>query len=166
MKPAKLKTREELKRIIEDLKAAGKRVIFANGCFDILHGGHISYLQSAREAGDCLVLAVNSDASIRRLKGPDRPVVPEDERLILLDAIRYVDYLVLFEEATVTPLLDLLRPHVHAKGTDYTIDTVPERETTLALGIEIMIAGAPKQNDSSKLISRIRRGESSSDVVS
>ena len=152
----KLKTLEEMKPIVARLKAEGKRVIFANGCFDILHGGHISYLEAAREAGDCLIVAVNSDASMRALKGPGRPITPEEERLILLDAIRYVDYLILFDETTVMGLLEALRPHVHAKGTDYTIDTVPERETTRALGIEVMIAGAPKENASRDIISRIR----------
>lgn len=152
----KLKTRDELKEIVEQLKADGKRVIFANGCFDVLHGGHISYLQGAKEAGDILILALNSDASIRGLKGEDRPIIPEDERLIILDAIRYVDYLVLFEEETVMGLLEMLRPDVHAKGTDYSIDTVPERETTRALGIEVMIAGAPKQNASREIIANIQ----------
>lgn len=152
----KLKTLDELKPIVDALKAEGKRVVFANGCFDILHGGHISYLQSAREAGDCLILALNSDASIRALKGPDRPVLPEGERLAILNAIRYIDYLILFDETTVMGLLEALRPHVHAKGTDYTIDTVPERETTRALGIEIMIAGAPKQNASRDIIAGLQ----------
>jgi len=154
----KLKSVEELKSIVDRLKAEGKRVIFANGCFDILHGGHISYLQAAREAGDCLIVAVNSDASMRQIKGPDRPILPQEERLALLDAIRYVDYLLVFDEPTVMGLLEALRPHIHAKGTDYTLDTVPERETTRALGIDILIAGAPKQNASREIISQIRKG--------
>ena len=157
MKLEKLKTLDELKAIVGKLKTQGKRVIFANGCFDILHGGHVSYLQDARAAGDCLILAVNSDASIRQIKGPGRPILPEQERLALLNAIRYVDYLILFDDPTVMDLLEALRPHVHAKGTDYTIDTVPERETTRALGIEIMIAGAPKQNASREIIARMRK---------
>jgi len=157
LKLEKLKTLDELKAIVGKLKTQGKRVIFANGCFDILHGGHVSYLQDARAAGDCLILAVNSDASIRQIKGPGRPILPEQERLALLNAIRYVDYLILFDDPTVMDLLEALRPHVHAKGTDYTIDTVPERETTRALGIEIMIAGAPKQNASREIIARMRK---------
>ncbi len=152
----KLKTLDELKSIVDQTKKDGKRVIFANGCFDILHGGHISYLRSAREAGDLLILAVNSDISIKGLKGDDRPVLGQIDRLTILDAIRYVDYLIVFDEPTVMGILETLRPHVHAKGTDYTIDTVPERETTLALGIEVMIAGAPKQNASREIISKIR----------
>ncbi|MCX7044256.1 MAG: adenylyltransferase/cytidyltransferase family protein [Candidatus Sumerlaeota bacterium] len=155
----KLKTLNELKTIVQRLKAQGQRVVFANGCFDILHGGHISYLQAAREAGDCLIVALNSDASIRKIKGPDRPILPENERLILLDAIRYVDYLILFDEPTVMGLLEALRPDAHAKGTDYTLDTIPERETTRALGIEVMIAGAPKQNASRDIIARTRAGQ-------
>jgi len=157
VKLKKLRTLEELKEIVDRLKAQDKRVIFANGCFDVLHGGHASYLKASREAGDCLIVAVNSDASMRALKGDDRPIMPEQERLILLDAIRYVDHLILFEETTVMGLLETLRPHVHAKGTDYTIETVPERETTRALGIEVIIAGAPKENASRDIIARIRR---------
>ena len=155
----KLKTLDELKAIVQRLKSEGKRVVFANGCFDILHGGHISYLKAARESGDCLIVALNSDASIRKIKGPDRPILPETERLILLDAIRYVDYLILFDDPTVMGLLEAIRPHVHAKGTDYTLDTIPERETTRALGIEVMIAGAPKQNASREIIAKTRANQ-------
>lgn len=158
MELEKLKTVGELKPIIDDLKSQGKKVIFANGCFDIIHGGHVSYLQSAREAGDALIVAVNSDTSIKGLKGEDRPVMPEEDRLAVLDAIRYVDFLIVFDEPTVMGILETLRPHVHAKGTDYTLDSIPERETTRALGIDVMIAGAPKQNASRDIIARIRKG--------
>ena len=156
MELTKLKTLEALADIVKALKAEGRKVVFANGCFDILHGGHVSYLASARAAGDVLIVAVNSDTSIQTLKGPDRPVLPQADRLAILDAIRHVDYLIVFDEPTVMGLLETLRPHIHAKGTDYTLDSIPERETTRALGIEVMIAGAPKQNASRDIIARIR----------
>ena len=156
MELQKLKPLESLAEIVKDLKAQGQRVVFANGCFDILHGGHVSYLESARAAGDVLIVAVNSDTSIQALKGPDRPVLPQADRLAILDAIRHVDYLIVFDEPTVMGLLETLRPHIHAKGTDYTLDSIPERDTTRALGIEVMIAGAPKQNASRDIIARIR----------
>jgi rfaE bifunctional protein nucleotidyltransferase chain/domain len=142
----KIKTLDELKRIIAELKSSGKRVVLANGCFDMLHGGHISYLESAKELGDVLIVAVNSDASMHLLKGPKRPICPQEERLEILAAIECVDYLMLFEEATCDGVLRALVPHVHAKGTDYTKETVPERETARHLGIETVIAGNPKEN--------------------
>lgn len=152
----KIKTLDELIPIVERAKAEGRRVIFANGCFDVLHGGHISYLEDAAAQGDILIVALNSDRSTRGLKGPDRPFYPQEQRLEILAAMEMVDYLVAFDEPTVSPLLEKLRPHVHAKGTDYTRETVPERDTALALGIEIYIAGAPKENASRQIISKIR----------
>jgi rfaE bifunctional protein nucleotidyltransferase chain/domain len=152
----KLKALEELKPVVARAKADGRRVVFANGCFDVLHGGHISYLEDAAAQGDLLIVAVNSDASTRALKGPDRPCYPQEHRVEILAAMEMVDYIVVFEEPTVVPLLEALRPHMHAKGTDYTRETVPERDTALALGIEIYIAGDPKENASRKIISRIR----------
>jgi len=152
----KIKTLEQLAPIVERAKAARQRVIFANGCFDVLHGGHISYLEDAAAQGDILIVAVNSDRSTRGLKGEGRPYYPQEHRLEILAAMEMVDYVALFDEPTVTPLLETLRPHVHAKGTDYTRETVPERETALALGIEIYIAGAPKENASRKIIGKIR----------
>lgn len=145
-------SREATKQLVGRLRAEGKRVVFANGCFDILHGGHISYLEAARAAGDALIIGLNSDSSVRHLKGVGRPVVPQDQRARLLAALEAVDGVVIFDEETVDPLLELLVPHVHAKGPDYTVETVPERETDLRLGIEIFIAGDPKQNDSSAII--------------
>lgn len=154
----KIKTRHELVAIVKQAKAEGRRVIFANGCFDVLHGGHISYLEDAAAQGDVLIVAVNSDGSMRALKkGEDRPYYRQEHRMEILAAMGMVDYVVLFEEPDVGPLLDALRPHVHAKGTDYTRDTVPERQTALALGIEIYIAGEPKENASREIIRRIRR---------
>jgi rfaE bifunctional protein nucleotidyltransferase chain/domain len=146
-------TRDEAKRFVDGARAESKRVVFANGCFDILHGGHISYIESARSAGDMLIIGLNSDSSVRHHKGEGRPVMPQDQRARLLASLEAVDGVVIFDEETVDPLLELLIPHVHAKGPDYTVETVPERETDLRLGIEIFIAGDPKQNDSRAIIS-------------
>jgi rfaE bifunctional protein nucleotidyltransferase chain/domain len=145
-------SRGEARRRIDAAKAAGKRVVFANGVFDVLHGGHISYIESARDAGDMLVLGLNSDASVREYKGEGRPIVPQDDRAAILAAMEAVDCVVIFDEPTVDPMLEELMPTVHAKGTDYTAETVPERETALRLGIEILIAGAPKQNATRAII--------------
>ncbi len=151
----KLVTLEEAVAIREKLRAEGKRVVMANGCFDVLHGGHISYLTDARAQGDCLIVAVNSDSSERALKGPSRPIYDEAARLEILNGLRCVDYLILFDDLTVEPLLRALRPDVHAKGTDYTKETVPERAIAIELGIETYIAGAPKQNSSRDVISTV-----------
>lgn len=151
----KLISLEEAKAIRQTLREQGKRVIFANGCFDVLHGGHVSYLADARAYGDVLILGVNSDASERGLKGPSRPIYKENERLEILDAIRTVDYMVLFDEATCEHLLRELHPDVHAKGTDYTVDTVPERNVARELGIEVYIAGPPKENASRGVIATV-----------
>lgn len=144
----KLKTADALAGEVEQLKKSGKRIVFANGCFDILHAGHIRYLRAAKAHGDVLILAVNNDASARALKGEGRPYTPEQERLEILSALEPVDYLVLFEEGDVSKLLLRLRPHVHAKGTDYTVDTVPERETVLSYGGEVVVCGDPKDHSS------------------
>lgn len=152
---AKLKTVDEAQALRERLRAEGKRVIFANGCFDVLHGGHVSYLADSRAQGDVLIVGVNSDASERGLKGPTRPIYTQNERLILLDAIRYVDCLVIFDEPTCENLLRTLLPDVHAKGTDYTADTIPEKEVARELGIEVYIAGPPKENASRGVIATV-----------
>jgi len=152
---AKVKMREELAEIIKRCRAEGKRVVLANGCFDLIHGGHVSYLEAARNAGDILIVAVNSDRSIKKLKGDKRPIYPEKERLEILEAIEYIDYILVFDDNTVDGLLRELRPDVHAKGTDYTKETVPERETARELGIETFIAGAPKENASKDIIELI-----------
>lgn len=152
---SKLRTLDEMKQIREQLKREGKRVVFANGCFDVLHGGHVSYLADSRSHGDVLICAVNSDASERGLKGPTRPIYKQDERLTLLDAIRYIDHLILFDEPTCEHLLRELRPDVHAKGTDYTADSIPEKETARELGIEVYIAGPPKENASRGVIATV-----------
>lgn len=159
----KLLTLDEAINVRDRLRQEGKRVVFANGCFDVLHGGHVSYLQDARERGDVLFVGVNSDASERGLKGPSRPIYRQEERLELLDAIRYVDYVVLFDEPMCDGLLRALRPDVHAKGTDYTADTIPEKEIARELGIEVYIAGPPKENASRGVIATVlERGREAS----
>jgi rfaE bifunctional protein nucleotidyltransferase chain/domain len=149
--------RLELKAEVDRLRNQGAVVVFANGCFDLLHVGHIRYLRGAKAEGDVLLLAVNGDASVRGNKGGNRPVQPELERIEVLSALEMVDLITLFDDATVDDLLDLLRPDVHAKGTDYTHETVPERETVLAYGGRIAIVGDPKDHSSTHLLEAIRK---------
>jgi len=151
----KLRTLDEARAWREELRRAGRRLAFANGVFDLLHVGHLRYLKGARQAADALLVAVNSDASTRALKGPGRPVVPESERVELLAALECVDAVVLFSDATVTRLLDALRPEVHAKGTDYTVDTVPEREMVRSYGGTVVIAGDPKDHSTTEFVARM-----------
>ncbi len=145
-----------LRDTVERLKRQGKSIVFTNGCFDILHVGHIRYLRGARALGDILVVAVNSDASTRALKGPGRPVTPQEERLEIIAALEMVDLVTLFDTRTVGPLLSLLKPHIHAKGTDYTVDSVPERAIVEGYGGRVAIVGDPKNHDSSSIIETIR----------
>ena len=154
---SKVMSREELKSAIVDRKRSGKRVVFANGCFDTLHVGHVRYLEGARREGDVLVVAVNDDASVRGLKGPGRPILNENARAELVAALRAVDYVVLFDEPNVEPLLEMLRPDVHAKGTDYSKDTVPERELAARLGIRVAIVGDPKDHSTRGFIETVRK---------
>ena len=153
----RLLSREELIVRIARGRASGEyqRVVLANGCFDLLHVGHARYLGQAREHGDVLIVALNTDVSVRRLKGPPRPLVRLEERAELLCAFRSVDFVMPFEESTLEETLRLLRPDVHAKGTDYAPETVPEREVDAELGIEIAICGDHKDRSSTSLIKRI-----------
>jgi rfaE bifunctional protein nucleotidyltransferase chain/domain len=146
-----------LARHIDEERAAGRRVVFTNGTFDLLHVGHLRSLTDARARGDLLVVALNSDASVRAYKGPHLPVQPEDERAELIAGLRCVDYVTLFDEPRCDGLLALLRPHVHAKGTEYTPETIPEAATVRAYGGEIAIVGDPKAHSSSWLMQRIRQ---------
>jgi len=148
-------TIEEAARLAEDLRAAGKRVVLANGCFDLLHVGHIRYLRAARHLGDVLFVGVNGDAAVRRLKGPGRPLIPVEERVEILGALRDVDHTVVFDEDTADALVARIRPHVHAKGTDYTADSVPEAATVRAAGGRIAIAGDPKRHSTRDVIAVI-----------
>ena len=145
------------RRLLEELPAlvAGRKVVLANGCFDILHVGHVRYLEGARKLGDVLVVAINSDRSVRALKGDDRPILNENERVALVSALRCVDHVVVFDEGDVTRVLDVLKPSIHAKGTDYTEATVPEREQVLAYGGQVRITGDPKDHSTRDVIRRI-----------
>jgi rfaE bifunctional protein nucleotidyltransferase chain/domain len=154
---SKIVSREKLREILVERKQTGARVVFANGCFDTLHVGHIRYLEGAREQGDVLVAAVNSDASVRELKGPGRPILPESARAELVAALRVVDYVVIFGERNVEALLEFLRPDVHAKGTDYTPETVPERATAARLGIRVAIVGDSKDHSTREFIESVRK---------
>lgn len=156
--PGKVVAREELAQRLADERAAGRTIAFANGCFDLLHVGHVRYLESASREADILVVAVNEDESVRRLKGEGRPILPAADRAELVAALRCVDYVVIFPEPTVGPLLTSLRPDVHCKGTDYTVDSVPERDIVLAYGGRTAIVGDPKDHSTRELLSRIARG--------
>lgn len=152
----KILLREELRRELARRRERGARIVLANGCFDVLHAGHIRYVEGAKREGDVLVVAVNSDASERRLKGAGRPLLPQHARAELVAALAAVDYVVVFDEPNVEALLTELRPDVHAKGTDYTAETVPERETARRLGIRVAIVGDPKRHSTSDLIAQVR----------
>lgn len=152
----KILTRDGLAAAVAADRTAGLTIAFANGCFDLLHVGHVRYLQAAAAEADRLVVAVNDDEAASA-KGPGRPLLPAAVRAELVAAIRGVTYVTIFSEPTVAPLLTLLRPDVHCKGTDYTIDTVPERETVRAYGGRIAIVGDPKDHSTRDLLARIRR---------
>jgi D-glycero-beta-D-manno-heptose 1-phosphate adenylyltransferase len=149
-----LERAELLERVARD-REAGRTIAFANGCFDLLHVGHVRYLQAAAQEADRLIVAVNDDA-IAALKGPGRPIMPAADRAELVAALRGVDYVVVFPEPTVTPLLRLVRPDVHCKGTDYTVESVPERDTVRSYGGRIAIVGDPKDHSTRDLVARIR----------
>ena len=158
MRPAgtKLTTLPELLRRLGPERPRGRTVALANGCFDLLHVGHVRYLEAARAEADVLVVGVNADDSVRRLKGPGRPVLPQQERALLVAALRCVDHVVVFAEDDVGALLLALRPDVHCKGTDYTLDTVPERDVVRSYGGRVAIVGDPKDHDTRRLMARIR----------
>ena len=149
-------TRAELGELIRKDREAGRTIAFANGCFDLLHVGHTRYLQAAAAEADRLVVAVNGDETAGR-KGPGRPILAAADRAELVAALRGVDYVTIFAEPTVAPLLELLKPDVHCKGTDYTADTVPERETVGSYGGRIAIVGDPKDHSTRDLLARIRQ---------
>jgi rfaE bifunctional protein nucleotidyltransferase chain/domain len=155
--PSKIVSRPQLQSRLADHKQRGQRVVFANGCFDVLHVGHVRYLQAARAEGDILVVGINDDASVRDLKGPGRPILDEAARARLVAALREVDYVVLFSEPTAESLLHALRPDVHAKGTDYTPETVPERAIAKSLGIRVAITGDPKNHSTRAMLESLRR---------
>jgi rfaE bifunctional protein nucleotidyltransferase chain/domain len=147
----------ELVAAIDADRAVGRTVAFANGCFDLLHVGHVRYLQAAAREADRLIVAINDDSSVAALKGPNRPLLSQNDRAELVAALRGVDYVVIFPEPTVTPLLLALKPDVHCKGTDYTVETVPERDTVRGYGGRIAIVGDPKDHSTRDLIARIKQ---------
>jgi rfaE bifunctional protein nucleotidyltransferase chain/domain len=155
---AEILSRDALLDRVRQNRARGLTHAFANGCFDLLHVGHIRYLEAAAREADRLIVAVNDDRSTRALKGAGRPVLPAPDRAELVAALRVVDYVVLFSEPDVAPLLELLQPDVHCKGTDYTADSVPEREIVRAYGGRIAIVGDPKDHSTRDLLARLRQG--------
>jgi D-glycero-beta-D-manno-heptose 1-phosphate adenylyltransferase len=154
---AKVISRGDALRIAAELRAQRKCIVFANGCFDILHVGHVRYLAGARAEGDVLIVGVNSDSGVKGLKGPGRPVLGERARALLVAALRVVDYVIIFPESSVETLLAELRPDVHAKGTDYTAETVPEKATADRLGIRVAIVGDPKEHSTRELLQTTRK---------
>lgn len=148
----------ELVEAVARERAAGRTIAFANGCFDLLHVGHVRYLQAAAAEADRLVVAVNDDRSASALKGPGRPVLTASDRAEIVAGLRGVDYVVVFGDATVERLLALVRPDVHCKGTDYTVDTVPERAVVQAYGGRTAIVGDPKAHSTRDLVGRLTRG--------
>ena len=152
---AKVREKGELRRILEELGENGKRVVFTNGCFDLLHVGHIRYLEKARSLGDILVVGVNSDASVQRLKGPKRPIIPLDERMEILSGLECVDYVTSFGESTPLELIALLRPHILVKGGDWTKETIVGRELVEGLGGEVTVLPFFEGNSTSSLIETI-----------
>ncbi|MEA2206932.1 MAG: D-glycero-beta-D-manno-heptose 1-phosphate adenylyltransferase [Blastocatellia bacterium] len=159
MEPASASRILSRDRLIEEVNAARRQdlsVIFANGCFDPLHVGHIRYLEGAKALGNLLVVGLNSDRQVSRLKGSGRPLLPEDQRAEIIASLAAVDFVTIFDEPTVETLLLALRPDVHAKGTDYSLETVPERAVVKSYGGKVAIVGDPKDHSSSDLIQRLR----------
>jgi rfaE bifunctional protein nucleotidyltransferase chain/domain len=154
---SKILSREALQARLTEHKRRGRCVVFANGCFDMLHVGHVRYLDGARREGDVLVVAVNDDVSVYSLKGSGRPILPELARAQLVAGLQSVDYVVLFGEQNVETLLEFLHPDVHAKGTDYSIDTVPERAIAARLGIRVAIVGDPKDHSTRNFLEAVRK---------
>jgi rfaE bifunctional protein nucleotidyltransferase chain/domain len=153
---SKIGSLAEVEARVGEARLRGATVALANGCFDVLHVGHVRYLQGAKAEAELLVVGVNGDASVRRLKGEGRPVMPAEDRALLVAALRCVDHVVVFDEDDVTRLLLRLRPEVHCKGTDYAPDTVPERDVVRSYGGRVAIVGDAKRHDTRTLIERIR----------
>jgi D-glycero-beta-D-manno-heptose 1-phosphate adenylyltransferase len=153
---APILTETELMRVAADERAAGKSIAFANGVFDVLHVGHLRYLQDASKEADVLIVGVNGDDSVRAIKGEGRPVTNERERAELVSAIRGVSYVTIFHDSSPARLLSVLKPDVHCKGTDYTADTVPERAVVLAYGGRIAIVGDAKEHSTTDLLRKVR----------
>ncbi|MGC4117534.1 MAG: adenylyltransferase/cytidyltransferase family protein [Myxococcales bacterium] len=159
MSTDKIRALAEVVARAQQARRAGRTVALANGVFDLLHVGHVRYLQGAKALADVLVVAVNSDASTRAYKGPDRPMVPQAERAELVAALACVDHVVVFDEPDVRPILRALQPDVHVKGSDYTEATVPERDEVLAYGGRVAIAGDPKDHSSTAMLQKLKKGQ-------
>jgi rfaE bifunctional protein nucleotidyltransferase chain/domain len=153
---SKVGSPQDVRRAVDEARRQGKTVALANGCFDVLHVGHVRYLEGAKAEADVLVVGVNGDESVRRLKGEGRPVLPAADRALLVAALRAVDHVLVFDADDVSGLLLDLRPDVHCKGTDYTPDTVPEREVVRSYGGRVAIVGDPKDHDTSRLLRKLR----------
>jgi rfaE bifunctional protein nucleotidyltransferase chain/domain len=151
----KLHSLEQLTKIIQEHKHKGEKVVLANGCFDLIHVGHIRYLKESKNTGDVLIVALNSDSSVSTLKGKERPILQEKERADIISSFYFVDYITFFDELNVERILLALKPDIHAKGSDYTEDTVPEKETVKEYGGAIAITGGPKVKSTSQLIKEI-----------
>lgn len=147
--------RDQLNARVAAERRDGAKIVLANGCFDLFHVGHIRYLAGAAELGDILIVGINSDLQVRRLKGANRPFMPERERAEMISALRFVDYVTIFDEPTVEELIRAVRPDFHAKGTDYTAETVPEREIVKEYGGQTAIVGDPKDHSSSEIIKKV-----------
>src|ERR1700704_186778 len=157
--PNRIVGRDELISLVQRARRTGARIILANGCFDILHAGHVRYLAGARALGDLLVVGINSDHQVTKLKGPGRPIMPAAERAEIVASLESVDLVTIFNEPTVEALLLALKPDIHAKGTDYTEETVPEREVVRSYGGRVAIVGDPKEHSTSEMISRSVRND-------
>ncbi|MEJ2246697.1 MAG: adenylyltransferase/cytidyltransferase family protein [Acidobacteriota bacterium] len=151
----KIKNIEEMDTIVRQLRGAGRKIVFANGCFDLLHVGHIRYLQNARALGDLLILGINGDAGVAALKGNGRPLQCAEDRAEMMASLACVDYVLLFDDPTVDGILKVLQPDIHAKGTDYSAESVPERDTVRSYGGKVVIAGDPKDHSTQALIKTI-----------
>ncbi len=148
-------SRQEAIKIANEEREKGKKIVLANGCFDLIHQGHIVYLREAKKFGDILFVAINSDTSVKRVKGKERPIQGEEERALIVSSIKWVDYVFIFKENNVEKVILEIRPHFHAKGGDYTPDTVPEKDITKKIGAKTVIAGSKKINSSTDIISKI-----------
>lgn len=154
---APLLERDDLVARLADERANGAKIILTNGCFDLFHVGHIRYLAGAKALGGVLVVGINSDEQVRKLKGENRPFMPENERAEIVSALSFVDFVTIFNEPTVTELIRAICPDFHAKGTDYTTETVPEREIVKEYGGQVAIVGDPKDHSSTELIQKVGR---------
>ncbi len=161
MSVAKVVSREELRQRVQQWRAAGEKVTLANGCFDLLHVGHIRYLQAAKELGGRLVVAINADESVRTLKGDGRPLMNEDERAEIIAALAAVDAVVIFSEPDVRAIIREIHPDIQAKGTDYTAESVPERDEVQAYGGRVAIVGDPKDHSTTTFVQQLRREKNS-----